>query len=1056
MAKLSISLLGSFQVRLDDQPVTDAFRTEKERALLAYLAVEASRPHSREYLAELFWPERSESSARTSLRQALLGARQAIGDRDTSKPFLKISDSSLHFDLDSDHWLDTAEFARRNQIVQTHAHAAPESCLECANNLQVMVDLYRGDFLQDMFMADSQRLQEWVLFQREQYHHDIVFALNGLSTYYQHLGDFEAAHKYAWQLVNLAPMEESGHRQLMYLLAISGRRSAALAQYQTMQRILNDELGVKPSLDSIALYEKIRAGMLLQEQHPRQPTFASERQTSNLPFQLTSFVDRESELDWFARCFSNPTCRLLSLVGMPGVGKTRLAIEASTRYRDNFPDGVWLVSLDATHNPALMVPSIAQSIGLPLSGTDDPRLQLFRYLRPQKTLLILDNFEHLVSETDLLIEMLQHAPGVKLLITTRERLNFQATCLLEVHGLPYPQDMRVEHPESYGAVDLFINRAQRSRPDFELTVETLPHVVQICALVDGLPLGIELAAASLREHSLEQIASELKRNLNFLQTRLRDLPERHRSLRAAFDQSWERLSSLEKLIFQRLAVFRSSFSLEAAQAVASASQVTLTNLVDKSLLQGSPYQRYSLQPLLQHYASEKLESDPQQSRQTRCNHYQYYFQVLKGYESDLARGQRLSKILPEIDRELGNLRAAISAAMEERDLHEIDQSEEALRYFLDLRSRLQEGLDIFRACRERIGPPTDIEEQRIYGKLTAAQGWFHKRLGQLEQSRQAFEQSLDALEAAGAEQEKTFAYYGLGLIYMRMGDYHKAEDQLLKSLQIARHYNDLHKEALNLQLLTDIGIQRGEIDEPFSQLEQCQALFDRIGDLRSSASTLMRMGDLSHLQKDTTCAQIYYQRALELLEEQEQWLYTAEILSKLGALAREQGDTGRARQLLHESLAAFRTTGDLHRISQTLQELGELAVLEGQFPEASRSFHEALQIAVDTGGTPSILNALYGIASLLAELETTARAVELLTLVGSHPASPRLTKNRAEALLDALQTRLDPQVYEKASQRVTIRLVKEIALDFLGRGRLLFGTRFSPLDFWLSQPSRDR
>jgi diguanylate cyclase (GGDEF)-like protein len=259
MTQLSLFFLGQIKLLLDGKNITEAFRTKKERAILAYLANEPNRPFRREFIAELFWPNRPEGYARTNLRQALLGIRRALSVDEGLLSCLHITDAVVQFNK-HDTWLDTVEFMQLNRAVMVHHHPNPYACESCAQKLSQMIDLYRGPFLEDLILSDSHGYQEWNILHSEQYFRLMLNTLHTLSNYFQGSGDYDQAYKYTWKYINLAPMEEAAHRQMMYLLAQFGRRSAALEQYFICKQILKDELGIEPSRETQQLYEQIRSG----------------------------------------------------------------------------------------------------------------------------------------------------------------------------------------------------------------------------------------------------------------------------------------------------------------------------------------------------------------------------------------------------------------------------------------------------------------------------------------------------------------------------------------------------------------------------------------------------------------------------------------------------------------------------------------------------------------------------------------------------------------------------------------------------------------------------
>ncbi|HSQ18537.1 MAG TPA: diguanylate cyclase [Anaerolineales bacterium] len=624
MSHLSLYLTGHIEVQLDGRDITREFRTEKERALLAYLAVESDRSHWRDGLAELFWPERPAGVARTNLRQALTGIRRALNDRQNTPPFILSDDETIQFNQRSSYDLDVVTFKEHIEAVQTHPHHSLETCSTCVRHLEKAVETYRGEFMEGFYLDDSQRGQEWITFEREQLYTQMLSAMQNLMSYYTLQGDHEQALTFAQQLVSLAPYEESAHRAMMQMFSNIGRRSAALEQYQTVKRILKDELGVEPSAETTALYNLIKAGTLAP---PTQPLSAAV--PVQVPVPITSFIGRQNEVAWFEGCLANPTCRLITLVGMPGSGKSRLAMEVATRYSQYFPDGVKFYRMEEVRDPALLPSYLARGLGVDLPISLDPLPALCNLLTPLNVLLVLDGFEHLVGATEMLLEMLRRAEHLKLLITTRRRLDYQSVCLTELAGLQYPPHDKVEAPEQYPAIELFLNRTTRSQIGFQLDGDKLTHLIRICRLVDGLPLGLEVAAAALRDYSLRQIADLLEKSPASLAVGLKDVPDRHRSLWNLMEHAWGQLTTADQSALASLSVFHDRFDPPAAQAVTGHGLPVLSRLSDQSILtRPTPY-TFALHPLVQQYSFHRLQSNPSEAARFQEAHCKYYLEYLR-------------------------------------------------------------------------------------------------------------------------------------------------------------------------------------------------------------------------------------------------------------------------------------------------------------------------------------------------------------------------------------------------------------------------------------------
>ena len=382
----------------------------------------------------------------------------------------------------------------------------------------------------------------------------------------------------------------------------------------------------------------------------------------NLPGPRTSFVGRAAELDEIDRLLEDPGCRLLTLVGPGGAGKTRLALEAAARRIERYPHGVHFVPLVSVASSEFLAPAVAESIQFAVDGAHSgfsAQEQLLDYLGERSTLLVLDNFEHLVDGANLLGEIIERAPKVELLTTSRERLNVQSEWVLDVHGLGLAENGN----GGSAALRLFVERASQVAPDFSLDNDEQIEARRICTLVEGLPLGVELAASWVSVLSCAEIANEIEQNIDFLATSMRDVPERHRSLRAAFDQSWRLLSSEQQAVLAQLSVLRGDFAREAAAAVSGADLRLLSELVSKSLVRRSDFGRYELHELLRQYAAEKLAAESSDElAAARERHARHYLGALAEHRPALV-SEGVVQARDELRRELDNMRVAAEWAV---------------------------------------------------------------------------------------------------------------------------------------------------------------------------------------------------------------------------------------------------------------------------------------------------------------------------------------------------------------------------------------------------------
>lgn len=589
MARLGISLLGGFQAKLNDQPVT-RFRSTNNQGLLVYLALNSDRPVPRDVLATLFWPDETDRVARNNLRQALYQLRTVLEDGHREEhPYLLVTRQSIQFNQDSNYSLDVSEFL---QAVE-------------AGDLDAAGELYHGELLPG-FTCDSAEFEDWLRLERERLHQLALEVLHELTREHLRAGMAEQAQATARRQLALEPWRESAHRQLMQAHALAGDRRLALAQYEQLRERLWEELALEPSPDTEALLAEIRSGRYgpAPDDTPIRPPV---RANHNLPADTTPLIGREMELAALNHLLTQEHQRLVTIIGPGGMGKTRLALAAGGQQLDQYADGVYVVDLAALAEPDEIPAAIATALDYQAPDkSQDLWPQLLAALQRRQMLLLLDNFEHLLGGSMLINELLQACPEVTVLVTSRQRLNLASESRYELGGLAVPEQLALEKAKAYTAVELFVDSGRRVRPDFSISEDNIADVVRICQLVQGMPLGLVLASAWLELLSPAEIAAEIETSLEFLEADLADLPDRQHSMRAVFDGSWQMLSPAEQTVLARLSVFRGGFTREAAETVAGANLRVLLALLHKSLLQRDAASgRFTVHELLRQFAAEQ-------------------------------------------------------------------------------------------------------------------------------------------------------------------------------------------------------------------------------------------------------------------------------------------------------------------------------------------------------------------------------------------------------------------------------------------------------------------
>lgn len=651
MADLKIFTFGGLRFEQDGKASKKA-GSRKVQAMLVYLAL-TQRAVPRELLAELLWDNLSQQRAMSNLRRELTGLRQTYG------AFVTIDRERVVLNRDTPLWIDA-------QQLQNGLTAAATLTSESAKQLEEAIVLYQGELLAGFQVRDASGFETWLLAEREHWQKQAISALERLVAFAtaDQIKDYDKGLRYSHQLLRIDPLREQTHRQLMRLLALTDRRTDALNQYESCRKLLWNELGVTPAPETEALFAEIYDGRLTPDverdvvvTNPPPP-----KPRHNLPTQPTPFVGRETELAALEALFANESTRLITIVGPGGMGKTRLALAFAERQVKNgrFPSGVYFVNLAPISEARHIVPTLAAALDYHLLGSSDDasnQQQILNYLRRKQMLLIFDNFEHLLDGAVLLSEIAQVASHVQILATSRERLQLRQEQIYSIVGLEFPNWETPEDATEYTAVQLFLQSARRNQPDFTLVAGELTYLTRICRLVAGMPLAIELAAAWVDMLKLDEIAAELQQGLDILEGEMRDMPERHRSIRAAIEQSWQRLSSQERDIFRYLSVFRGGFTREAAQAVAGANLRQLARLVNKSFLQFDRENgRYHIHELMRQFGEEKLIAFGQQEA-VRDIHRNYFLNFVHEREADI-KGRRQLPAIREITADFENIHRA--------------------------------------------------------------------------------------------------------------------------------------------------------------------------------------------------------------------------------------------------------------------------------------------------------------------------------------------------------------------------------------------------------------
>jgi predicted ATPase/Tfp pilus assembly protein PilF len=935
------------KLELADTP----FPRTKLLLFLSYLAFEGAQ--DRRFVAELFWSDKNDplnslSAALSQLRKHVPGVIEA----NPSQVWTSVKcDATLFL-----------------KAIETGSY---EEALK----------LYQGAFLQGVSLPDwSAALEEWVYGTREALAEQALEAMLGLAEAKAAQGSLaEAAQlaEHAYKLPSAPPMS----------VETLGRVHTLLSTSQSPQA-------------NVVAKEAEELGMTLAPVTVETPVSKIAEATNNLPTLLSSFVGRDAERVELLKQLGKPECRLLTIMGLGGIGKSRLAIQVARDWLASEPtnDSAYLVRLEVLTSIHLIPSAIADVLGVQLEGQGEPLAQVTKAIADKKLLLILDNFEQLVEGATMLKALLEPCPNLKLLVTSRERLNLSLEQVVGLEGLAYPSraDVSAQEALSHEALQLFVQRAKHARLDYFPSLDDVPHLVKIAELVQGSPLGLELAAAWMKVLSPKEIAEEITKSGDFLAATARDAVDRHSSLKVVFEYSWRLLSHKEQEVMRKLSVFQGGFTREAASQVAEATLSLLARLVDKSLVRVSRQGRYEQHPLIYQYCHEKLLEYPDELEKTLERHCDYHIHFLEQRQTKM---QGAGPELQEVDTNIGNILAACEWAMKTQKLDSVQKSSNALRVYYNYRGRIQEGLAFFTKA---IGDAKHYNcVNRVTGYLYVNQAWLLYIQDQHDEAKKIALLGLDFLKNTKVEDWNGFrvALNVLGTIAWLEGDYSHAKLSWQEILDNSTNFIDTANMFGNLALIED---DLGNFDKAEYNYREALRILRNNNQKVALVRNLSNFGEFLIERRKLNEAQTILDEGISLAEENGVDNETPFLLGLIALAKIELGHYAEAEILCKRILTLSKGQGIRSLEALIFSDLARVDTARKNYDGSRNYLLQSLHLNAEIQDVRGLAYSLFAVAELWSRYNHLPEAIHLLQLIEHHPDSRASEKERAKRLLSTL------------------------------------------------------
>ena len=931
--QITATFLGRSDIWVNGKLITD-LSTIKAKSLLIYLVLEGKEPKSRSYLASLFWPDVPENTALHNLRQAIVLIKKSIENMHLRNDWIITSRDEIVIQPNVFLNIDVHHFCDGMKRLLGSLNSYPDRGFPI-QSLQKLLSMYKGEFLKSLSLPDADLFEEWLTLNRESINQLAIRGSAWLFQYHEKRKEWHQALQIAENLVKLAPWDEEVHERLIHCLLMLSQRSAAVTHYHYAVHYFQEELKVEPGEYLQKAFKQIN-----NDDKTRDSNKNENRQIENLPRYATQFIGRSREIEILESWVTNPQCNIVTIIGPGGSGKTRLVKRLAELQVSLFRDGVYFVTLANCASATQIASTILSLIKGVAELKGDAVEQLIQWAVKKKALLILDNVEDTSETASFAASLLEKSPDLLLVFTSYTALGLHGERIFKLQGLPLvAKDEKESNSE---AVQLFLSHLQRDQQSENFSREFIKSVCQICELVEGMPLAIDLAAWQTRFLPVSTLLNELKQNMDVLQFQAVNLPERHRSIQASFENVWLHLPDPRKKALTLLTGFYSSFTQQAADSIYQIKPSELCALADQSLLSWDTEERYFFHRTIKQYARAKLTLNEDESRELSQRHAGWFLEQMSIEFSDKGL-ENFSRFISSVQQSIEDITQAMKWFILHKEWQKVKLMLNIVFGYFEGRGLFNEGSEFFSKMADLCGQSTDGIE--CCSKFSSRASLFLIRIYQYQRASDLCQFALENAKKNNWHAEIAFCLNIQSTQAFAEKNLSKAECIAAEALSIAIENSLLEEQSHALYNLGNTQYHKGEISQASANLTKCKQLCLELKLWQRLSKTYNILANIACTRGELTEALDSFSQALSIVKGLGNKFSEALVANNIGTVYMELNQHPSALEYLNQSLDICREILDFEGESVALSNLGEIALKEGQLQESIQFGLESLKVS---------------------------------------------------------------------------------------------------------------